>query len=421
MGMTVTEKILAAHAELDKVRPGQLVTAKVDLAMGSDATAPLAIEQFERFGASKVFDPTKVMLVPDHFAPNKDIGSAEKCKQLRQFARKHNLVHYYELGEMGILHVLAPEQGLVAPGELIVGADSHTTTHGALGAFATGVGSTDLAATMISGRLWFRVPPTIKVTYRGVPGPWAGAKDFILETIARLGVEGARYKALEFAGPVLAALSMDGRFTMAGMAAEAGAKNAVFPVDEKTRAYLDGRVTRPYTVYDSDPDAEYETEMEVDVSGMEPMVALPHLPSNVKPVSQAGNVPLQQAVIGCSCNSRIGDLREAAAVLKGRGRHPEMRLIIIPGTPTVYREALREGLIETFLDAGAVISTPTRGPCLGGHMGVLAAGERAVATSNRNYVGGMGHPDSEVYLANPAVAAASAVAGRLVGPEALGL
>jgi 3-isopropylmalate/(R)-2-methylmalate dehydratase large subunit len=337
------------------------------------------------------------------------------------FQPRHELTHYYELGEMGIQHVLLPEQGLVAPGELIIGADSHTCTYGALGAFATGVGSTDLAATMISGELWFKVPPSIKLVYTGHLPKWVGGKDLILETIGRIGVDGARYMAMEFSGEAIDQLSMDGRFTMANMAVEAGAKNGIFKVDGKAKEYLEGRVNRPYTVYESDADATYEKVIEIDVSGLTPVVAFPHLPSNTRPVREAGEVELDQAVIGSCTNGRISDLRLAAQVLKGRKRHKSLRLIIIPGTPTVYRQAMDEGLIGVFLDAGAVVSTPTCGPCLGGHMGVLASGERAVATTNRNFVGRMGHPESEVYLANPAVAAASAVTGRITGPEELGL
>jgi 3-isopropylmalate/(R)-2-methylmalate dehydratase large subunit len=421
MGMTVSEKILAAHAGLYEVHPGQLITAKVDLALGSDPTAPLAIEQFQKAGAARVFDRDKVVMVPDHFAPNKDVISAGKCKILREFAAEQQLTHYYELGEMGIQHVLLPEQGLVAPGELIIGADSHTCTYGALGAFATGVGSTDLAAVMISGELWFKVPSSIKLTYTGSLPAWVGGKDLILHTIGGIGVDGARYMAMEFTGPAIEELGMDGRFTMANMAVEAGAKNGIFPVDQKALDYLKGRVDREYTVIKSDGDAQYAQEIQIEVSGLEPVVAFPHLPSNTRPVSEAGGIAIDQAVIGSCTNGRISDLRLAAQVLKGRKRHKALRLIIIPGTPTVYRQALKEGLIETFLDAGAVVSTPTCGPCLGGHMGVLAEGEKAVATTNRNFVGRMGHPGSEVYLANPAVAAASAVTGRISGPAELGL
>jgi len=421
MGMTITEKIIASHSGEDHVRPGQLVTAKVDVALGSDPTAPLAIEQFYRSGAKRVYDPDKVVMVPDHFAPNKDIISAEKCKMLRDFSREQGLKYHFEIGEMGVQHVLLPEQGLVVPGDLAIGADSHTCTYGALGAFATGVGSTDLAAVMISGELWFKVPSTMKFVYKGRLPKWIGGKDLILHTIGRIGVSGAIYRAMEFSGEAINELPMDGRFTMANMAVEAGAKNGIFAVDKKTRQYVNGRAKREFQVFASDPDADYAEVLEFDVAGLEPQVAFPHLPSNSRGVSEAKDIRIDQVFIGSCTNGRIGDLREAATVLKGKKRDPRLRLIIIPGTPQVWRQAMAEGLFDIFADAGAAISTPTCGPCLGGHMGILADGEKAVATSNRNFKGRMGHPKSEVYLAGPAVAAASAVLGKIAGPKELGL
>ncbi|MGQ9780277.1 MAG: 3-isopropylmalate dehydratase large subunit [Bacillota bacterium] len=417
MGMTVTEKILAAHAGLAEVAPGQLIMARVDLALANDITAPVAIREFARMGVAKVFEPTRIALVPDHFTPNKDINSAEQARLVREFAREQGIVHYFEVGRMGIEHCLLPEQGLAAPGELIVGADSHTCTYGALGAFATGVGSTDLAAVMATGEIWLRVPESIKFIFTGRLRPWVGGKDLILYTIGRIGVDGARYAAMEFTGPVIHELSMDGRFTMANMAIEAGAKNGIFPVDEKTRAYLAGRVERPFRVYESDPDARYREVYEWDVSDLVPLVAKPHLPENVAPARELRDVTIDQVVIGSCTNGRMEDLRIAASILKGRRVHPHVRLIVIPGTQAIYLQALREGLIEVFIAAGGAVSTPTCGPCLGGHMGILARGERAVATTNRNFVGRMGHPQSEVYLAGPAVAAASAVLGHIADPE----
>ena len=413
--MTLAEKILAAHAGKRRVVPGELVSVKVDLVLSNDITAPLAIQEFGRIGVGKVFDPQKVVMVPDHFVPNKDIRSAENVKLMREFARRQGLV-YFELDEMGIEHVLLPERGMVLPGDLVIGADSHTCTYGALGAFATGMGSTDIAAAMATGDIWMKVPPTIKLVYHGRPGRWIGGKDLILYTIGQIGVDGALYAAMELTGEAIAALPMDGRFTMANMAIEAGAKAGLFGVDAKTRAYLQGRAQRPYTVYEPDKDAEYAQVIEYDVAGMEPQVALPHLPSNVKPVSQVGEVKIDQVVIGSCTNGRIGDLQVAAEVLRYRRVHKEVRCIIIPGSRQVYLEALHQGLIEAFIMAGAVVSTPTCGPCLGGYMGVLAAGERCVSTTNRNFVGRMGSPQSELYLAGPAVAAASAVLGRIGGP-----
>jgi 3-isopropylmalate/(R)-2-methylmalate dehydratase large subunit len=415
--MTITEKILAAHAGLDRVEPGQLINVRVDLALGNDITAPVAIREFQRIGVEKVFDRERVVLVPDHFVPNKDIKSAEQAKILRDFARQQQLTHYYEVGRMGIEHCLLPEEGLVGPGDVVIGADSHTCTYGALGAFATGVGSTDLAAAMALGELWLKVPESIKFIYYGELQPWVGGKDLILYTIGQIGVDGALYRAMEFTGPAIEALSMDGRLTMANMAVEAGAKNGIVPPDEITLNYVRGRAKRPYRVYQSDPDARYAAVYEFDVSKLEPQVAFPHLPSNVRPVSEAGHLEIQQVVIGSCTNGRLEDLRLAARVLQGKKVHPDVRLIIIPGTQEIYRTALKEGLMEIFIEAGAAVSTPTCGPCLGGHMGILAAGERCLATTNRNFVGRMGHPESEVYLCNPAVAAASAILGRIAAPQ----
>lgn len=412
----MTEKILAFHAGLKEVEPGQLINARIDLALANDITAPLAIKEFHRLGVSRVFDPQRVVLVPDHFTPNKDIKSAEQAKIVREFAREQKVI-YYEVGRMGIEHCLLPEEGLVGPGDLVIGADSHTCTYGALGAFATGVGSTDLAAALATGECWFKVPETILLRYYGTLRPWVGGKDLILYTIGDLGVDGALYKALEFTGEAIAGLSMDSRFTMANMAIEAGAKNGIFPVDEKTLEYIRGRVKRPYQVYNSDPDACYAEIREYDVSRIEPQVAFPHLPENTRPISQVGDIKIDQVVIGSCTNGRMEDLRVAAKILRGKKVHPEVRLIIIPGTQRIYAQAIEEGLISVFIEAGAAVSTPTCGPCLGGHMGILARGERAVATTNRNFVGRMGHPESEVYLAGPAVAAASAIKGRIAAPE----
>ncbi|MFQ5813636.1 MAG: 3-isopropylmalate dehydratase large subunit [Anaerolineae bacterium] len=417
MSMTMAEKILAAHAGVEFVEPGQFVDVKVDVVLANDITAPIAIREFERIGVEEVFDRDKVIMVPDHFTPNKDIKSAEQCKIMRDFARHQNLTHYFEVGRVGIEHVLLPEQGLVLPGDVVVGADSHTCTYGALGAFATGMGSTDVAVAMATGKIWMKVPETVKFIYHGRLPEWVGGKDLILHTIGLIGVDGARYQAMEFSGQAVDDLSMDGRFTMANMAVEAGAKVGLFAFDEKTRAYVEPRARRTYTTYKSDTDASYAQVIEMDVSELEPQVAFPHLPSNARPLSQAGEVPIDQAVIGSCTNGRLEDLQLAAQVLMGQKVHPHVRCIVIPGTQAVYLEALRQGLVETFVEAGAVVSTPTCGPCLGGHMGVLAAGERCVSTTNRNFVGRMGHPESEVYLANPAVAAASAVLGRIGGPD----
>jgi len=416
MGMTMTEKILARHAGLDTVRPGQLIKCRVDLILGNDITAPPAIAEFNKIG-KPVFDRDKIALVPDHFTPNKDIKSAHLAKTVREFAQTHQITHYFEVGRMGIEHVLLPEVGLVAPGKVIIGADSHTCTYGALGAFATGVGSTDMGAAMATGETWFKVPPTIKVNLTGELPPWVGGKDVILTLIRLIGVDGARYQALEFSGEGIKVLTMADRLTIANMAIEAGAKNGIFPVDEITLQYIQDKVRRDYQVEEADPDARYAQEIHIDLSQIKPVVARPHLPENVCPVADLPETKIDQVVIGSCTNGRIEDLAQAAAILAGRKIAPHVRCIIIPGSQAVYLEAMQRGYLQTFIEAGAVVSTPTCGPCLGGHMGVLAAGERAVATTNRNFRGRMGHVDSEVYLAGPAVAAASAVLGRIASPE----
>lgn len=417
MGMTITEKILASHAGRDVVEPGELVNVKVDVALGNDITAPVAIREFERLGVETVWDKDRVVIVPDHFVPNKDIKSAEQVKILREFARKHCLTNFFEVGRMGIEHCLLPEQGLVVPGDLVIGADSHTCTYGALGAFSTGVGSTDLAAAMALGETWLKVPESLKFIYRGELPQWVGGKDLILFTIGEIGVDGALYKAMEFCGPAIEKLNMDGRFTMANMAVEAGAKNGIIAPDNTTWEYVRGRAGRGYSFLESDRDADYAEVYEFDVSSLSPQVALPHLPENAKPVEEVTDITIDQVVIGSCTNGRLSDLRQAAGVLKGQKVNSNIRLLVIPGTQEIYRDALKEGIVEVFIEAGAAVSTPTCGPCLGGHMGILAAGERAVATTNRNFVGRMGHPESEVYLANPAVAAASAVLGRIAHPR----
>lgn len=417
MPMTITEKILAVRARKDEVHPGELVNVKIDLALGNDITAPMAIFEFEKIGAGKVFDPERVVLVPDHFVPNKDIKSAGQAKVLRDFVRQYHLGNYFEVGRMGIEHCLLPEEGLVGPGDVIIGADSHTCTYGALGAFSTGVGSTDLAAAMASGEIWLKIPESLKLIYVGELPPWVSGKDLILHTIGVLGVDGAAYKAMEFTGPVIGQLSMDSRFTMANMAVEAGAKNGIVPPDKITADYVRGRAKRPYQFYHSDAGAQYAGIYEFDVSTLEPLVAFPHLPGKVYPVSKAGHIKIDQAVIGSCTNGRLEDLRTAAGILRGKKVHPEVRLIVIPGTQKIYLQLLEEGLIKVFIEAGAAVSTPTCGPCLGGFMGVLAKGERCIATTNRNFIGRMGHRESEVYLSNPAVAAASAVTGYITGPQ----
>jgi 3-isopropylmalate/(R)-2-methylmalate dehydratase large subunit len=414
--MTLAEKILAAHCGKDKVSPGEFISAKVDVVLSNDITAPIAIREFRKIGVKKVFDPKKVIMVPDHFVPNKDIHSAEQAKILREFTREQGIV-FFEVGQMGIEHVLLPEQGLVVPGDVIIGADSHTCTYGAIGAFATGMGSTDIASAMATGEIWMKVPPTIKFVFRGKAQKWVSGKDFILHTIGDIGVDGALYSAMEFTGPAIDKLSMDGRFTMANMAIEAGAKAGLFRVDKKTEAYLQNRAKRPYTVYEADKDAEYAQVIEYDAASIEPQVAFPHLPSNTKPISQVGEVKIDQSVIGSCTNGRIEDLKIAAEIIEWQRINENVRCIIIPGTQEVYLEALRRGYIEIFIRAGAVVSTPTCGPCLGGHMGILAEGERSISTTNRNFVGRMGSTGSEVYLSNPAIAAASAILGRIGSPD----
>ncbi len=415
--MTITEKILCSHTDLKEVHPGMLINAKVDIALGNDITAPIAIVEFKKAGGVRVFDRDKVVLVPDHFTPNKDIDSAQQCKFIRKFAQEQEITHYYEVGEAGIEHALLPEQGVVLPGDLVIGADSHTCTYGALGAFATGVGSTDLAAAMLTGEIWLRVPETMKIVLHGKMKKWVSGKDLILHTIGLIGVDGARYMAMEFTGETVCHLGMSDRLTIANMVIEAGAKNGIFIPDDITKSYVQERAKRTYTLYTSDSDATYASTIDIDVSKIEPQVAFPHIPSNVRGISQVGDVKIDQVVIGSCTNGRIEDLRVAAGILKGRKVAPYIRLIIVPATQEIYKAALKEGLIEIFIDANAVVSTPTCGACLGGHMGVLADGERAVSTTNRNFVGRMGHTGSEVYLAGPAVAAASAVLGRIAGPE----
>jgi 3-isopropylmalate/(R)-2-methylmalate dehydratase large subunit len=414
--LTLAEKILAAHSDKKEVSPGEFLNVRVDLILANDITAPIAIKEFGKIGVKKVFDPQKIVMVPDHFVPNKDIASAEQAKLMREFAREQGVL-YFEVGEMGIEHVLLPEQGLVLPGDVVIGADSHTCTYGALGAFATGMGSTDIAAAMATGDIWMKVPPTIKLIYHGNLREWVSGKDLILYTIGQIGVDGALYSAIEFAGEAIDALSIDSRFTMANMAIEAGAKAGLFRVDNKTQLYVKSKAQRPYLVYEPDDSSEYSKVIEYDVSTIEPQVALPHSPANAKPVSQVDNTEIDQAVIGSCTNGRLDDLRIAAQILKGKKVHPGVRCIIIPGSQQVYLDALTEGLIEIFLRAGAVVSPPTCGPCLGGHMGVLGDDEKCVSTTNRNFVGRMGSTKSEVYLANPAVAAASAIMARITSPN----
>jgi 3-isopropylmalate/(R)-2-methylmalate dehydratase large subunit len=417
--MTMGDKILAAHSRRDHVEPGELLDVSVDLVLANDITAPIAIKEFAKLGVNRVFDPTRIVLVPDHFTPNKDIQSAEQCRVLRDFARKYGIVNYFEVGRMGIEHALLPEQGLVGPGDVVVGADSHTCTYGALGAFTTGMGSTDIAVAMATGHIWMRVPETMRFVYHGQLQPWVSGKDLILYTIGLVGVDGARYRTMEFTGETIANLPIDGRLTMANMAIEAGAKAGLFAVDTITETYVRGRTKRPYTVYISDADAPYCATIDIDAAAIEPQISFPHLPSNARPLSHVGQVEIDQVVIGSCTNGRWDDLMQAAHVLRGRQVHPRVRCIVIPGTQEIQLRAMREGLAEVFVKAGAVFSTPTCGPCLGGHMGILAAGERCVSTTSRNFVGRMGHVKSEVYLANPAVAAASAVLGRIAGPAEL--
>jgi len=416
MGMTLTEKIIAAHTDRGEVHSGDLVIAKVDFSFANDITGPIAIEEFEKIGVKDVFDKKKVALIPDHFAPNKDIASAEQCKALRIFARKMQLENYFEVGRMGIEHALLPEEGLVVPGDVVIGADSHTCTYGALGAFSTGVGSTDVANVWATGDIWLRVPESLRFILYGKPGKWITGKDIILNIIGLIGVEGANYMAMEFTGEALKYISMDSRFTMCNMAIEAGAKNGIIPFDEITAEYEKGRNRRPYKIYTADEDATYKDVFEIDVSKIPLEVALPHLPSNVKSVEDVGEIFIDQVVIGSCTNGRMEDLRIAANILKGKKVHPYVRVLIFPATQKIYYQALKEGLIEIFIEAGASVSTPTCGPCLGGHMGILAEGERALATTNRNFIGRMGHPKSEVYLCGAAVAAASSIAGKIVAP-----
>ena len=416
MAMTMTEKILASHAGLESVQAGQLIKAKVDVVLGNDITSPPAIAEFNKIGRP-VFDKDKIVLVPDHFIPNKDIKSAQMAKTLREFAHEHDITNYFEVGRMGIEHVLLPEEGLVVPGEVIIGADSHTCTYGAVGAFATGVGSTDMGAAMATGDTWFKVPSAIQVNITGSMPKYVCGKDVILTLIGMIGVDGARYQSLEFTGPGIANLSMTDRLTIANMAIECGAKNGIFPVDGVTIAYLNGRTKKTYQAVSADSDAIYTRKIDIDLSDLTPVVALPHLPENVKPVRELPEISIDQVVIGSCTNGRIEDLKQAAVIMSGKSVHPKVRTIIIPGSQAVYLEALEKGYISTFIKAGAVVSTPTCGPCLGGYMGILAAGEKAVTTTNRNFKGRMGHVDSEVYLTGPAVAAASAITGRICGPE----
>lgn len=417
MGMTMTQKILADHAGLDKVVAGQLIEANLDMVLGNDVTSPVAINEMNKFGRTSVFDKTRISLVMDHFTPNKDIQSAENCKQVREFAKKNDILHYYDVGNMGIEHALLPEQGIVTCGDCIIGADSHTCTYGALGAFSTGVGSTDMAAGMVTGKAWFKVPSAIKVVITGKKAPCISGKDVILHLIGRIGVDGALYKSLEFTGDGIKELSMDDRLCIANMAIEGGAKNGIFPVDDITLEYVKGRSLREYKVYEADEDAEYDSVVEIDLSTLKPTVACPHLPENTKTVDKLEKLEIDQVVIGSCTNGRMDDMRIAASILKGKKIAKGIRCIVIPATQSIYLQCIKEGLAEIFVEAGAIVSTPTCGPCLGGHMGILAAGERAVSTSNRNFVGRMGHTKSEIYLASPAVAAASALAGYIADPR----
>jgi len=416
--MNLAEKILAAHCGKRKVTPGDFINVKVDMVLSNDITAPIAIREFKKIGVSKVFNPKKIVMVADHFVPNKDITSAEQAKLLRDFAGEQK-IHHYDVGQMGVEHCLLPEKGLVVPGDVVIGADSHTCTYGALGAFATGMGSTDIASAMATGDIWMKVPQSIKFVFHGKLGKWLGGKDLILYTIGQIGVDGALYAAMEFTGEAIDQLSMDGRFTMANMAIEAGGKAGLFHVDDKTIDYVKEHATRPYKVYESDKNAEYAQTFEWDVTGMEPQVAMPHLPSNSVPVSKVKSVAIDQVVIGSCTNGRLSDLQIAAKILKGQKVHNNVRCIVIPGTQQIYLDAMQKGLLKIFIDAGAVVSTPTCGPCLGGYMGILAAGEKCISTTNRNFVGRMGSTKSEVYLAGPAVAAASAISGKIVGPDSI--
>ena len=416
MGMTMTQKILARAAGVERCRAGELLMCKLDLVLGNDITAPVAINEFHRMGAVKVFDPAKIALIPDHFVPNKDIKAATLAKQMREFARAQHIVHYYEVGRVGIEHALLPEQGIVAPGEVIIGADSHTCTYGAVGAFSTGVGSTDMAVGMATGECWFKVPEAVKVVLTGKMKPWVSGKDVILHLIGEIGVDGALYQSLEFTGDGVKEIPMDGRLTIANMAIEAGAKNGIFPVDDVCREYLKGRVTREWTAFEADPDAEYSRTVTINLDELDMTVSLPHLPENTRPAREYRQT-IDQVVIGSCTNGRISDMRVAAQILKGHKVSDHVRCIVIPGTQQVVKDCLKEGLVDIFIDAGAIFTMPTCGPCLGGFCGVLADGERAVSTTNRNFVGRMGHTGSEIILASPAVAAASAIMGRVATPE----
>ena len=419
MGMTMTQKILAAHAGLAEVKAGQLIEAELDLVLGNDITSPVAINEMKKMNRQTVFDKDKIALVMDHFIPNKDIKSAENCKCCREFACRHEISNYFDVGDMGIEHALLPEKGLVVAGDAVIGADSHTCTYGALGAFSTGVGSTDMAAGMVTGKAWFKVPSAIRFELVGKPSKWVSGKDVILHIIGMIGVDGALYRSMEFTGEGIKNLSMDDRFTICNMAIEAGGKNGIFPVDETALQYMKEHSKREFTVYEADEDAEYDETYVIDLSRLKPTVSFPHLPSNTRTIDQVGEVKIDQAVIGSCTNGRIDDIRAAAEILKGKKVAKGVRCIVIPATQAIYLQAMREGLLEIFIEAGAVVSTPTCGPCLGGYMGILAAGERCISTTNRNFVGRMGHVDSGVYLASPAVAAASAVAGKITAPEAV--
>lgn len=417
MAMTMTQKILAKSAGLESVEPNQLIMVNLDMVLGNDVTTPVAIREFNKIGVKKVFDKEKIAIVPDHFTPNKDIEAAEQCSIIRKFAKEFEIVNYFEIGEMGIEHALLPEKGLVSPGDVIIGADSHTCTYGALGAFSTGIGSTDMASAMAYGKTWFKVPEAIKFNLIGKPSKWVSGKDIILYIIGLIGVDGALYKSMEFSGDSLYYLSMDDRFTIANMAIEAGAKNGIFEVDDITLEYVKKHSKRSIKIFKADDDASYLNTINIDVSSIKPMVAFPHLPENTHAIDEIEDIYIDQVVIGSCTNGRIEDLRTAAKILKGKKIHKGVRTIIFPATQKIYLDAIREGLIEVFIEAGAIVSTPTCGPCLGGHMGILAKGEKAVATTNRNFVGRMGHPESEVYLSSPAVAAASAILGKISSPE----
>ncbi len=417
--MTITEKILAAHAGLEEVKPGDLITARVDITLANDITGPVAINEFRKIGVDRVFDPQRAVFVPDHFTPNKDIKSAQNAKLIREFAREQGLENYFEVGRLGIEHTLLPDQGIVGPGDLVIGADSHTCTYGAIGAFSTGVGSTDLACAMASGQTWFKVPEAIKVVFNGKLNKWVSGKDLILHLIGDIGVDGALYKSLEITGSTIDGLPIDSRFTICNMAIEAGGKNGIIPPDSITEEYVKNRAQRPYKFYKSDDNAKYCRVIEYNTENIEPTVAFPHLPENTRPISRVGNVKIDQAIIGSCTNGRLSDIKEAAQILEGNKVHPDVRLIVFPGTQEIYLEAMKLGYAEKIVKAGGAFSTPTCGPCLGGHMGILAEGERSVSTTNRNFVGRMGHPRSEVYLSNPAIAAASAILGKIASPDEL--